>query len=258
MNPLVTMLRQSRVGSTAGLGLNMKINSWLTVLTTLTALAASSVETRAADEEGVALAILYDTSGSMRETVADKNGKAEPKYLIANRALTAIAQRIQTFATNTASGAARRIDAGLFIFSGPGAREAVKFGKFDASAIETWAGSFANPNGNTPLGNALDTAAKAVLKSPLSRKHVLIITDGINTAGPPPALVMPRLKQLADQQHTALSVHFVAFDVDAKVFDSVKKLGATVVGAADETQLNTQLEFILQKKILLEEEEPRR
>jgi len=63
------------------------------------------------------------------------------------------------------------------------------------------------------------------------------------------------LKQQAEQNHTSLSVHFVAFDVDAKVFDSVKKLGATVVGAADEKQLNGQLEFILQKKILLEEEE---
>jgi hypothetical protein len=48
----------------------------------------------------------------------------------------------------------------------------------------------------------------------------------------------------------------VAFDVAAKVFDPVKKLGATVVGASDEKQLNTQLEYILQRKILLEEEEP--
>ena len=53
-------------------------------------------------------------------------------------------------------------------------------------------------------------------------------------------------------------MHFVAFDVDAKVFDPVKKLGATVVGAADEKQLNTQLEYILQRKILLEEEEGQR
>ena len=36
----------------------------------------------------------------------------------------------------------------------------------------------------------------------------------------------------------------------------VKKLGATVVGASDEAQLESQLEFILQKKILLEDEEP--
>ena len=45
-------------------------------------------------------------------------------------------------------------------------------------------------------------------------------------------------------------------DDATKVFDGVKKLGATVVGASDETQLNSQLEFILQKKILLEDEEP--
>ena len=87
---------------------------------------------------------------------------------------------------------------------------------------------------------------------------MLVITDGINTAGPDPASVMPRLMQLAEQKRTTLSVHFVAFDVNAKVFEGVKKLGATVVSAADEAQLNRQLEFILQKKILLEDEEPPR
>ena len=51
-------------------------------------------------------------------------------------------------------------------------------------------------------------------------------------------------------------MHFVAFDVDAKQFEAVKKLGATVVGAADENQLGSQLQFILQEKILLEDEEP--
>jgi hypothetical protein len=93
------------------------------------------------------------------------------------------------------------------------------------------------------------------LDSPLGHKHILIITDGINTAGPTPATVLPRLKQQAAQQGTSFSVHFVAFDVDAKVFDAVKKQGATVVAAADEKQLNSQLQYILQQKILLEEEE---
>jgi hypothetical protein len=85
---------------------------------------------------------------------------------------------------------------------------------------------------------------------------VLVITDGQNTSGPDPAAILPRLKQQALQGGSALSVHFVAFDVSAKVFDAVKKQGATVVGASDEKQLNSQLEFIMQRKILLEEEEP--
>jgi len=234
----------------------MKMIPSLAVLTALVALEQGNARLGAAEEEGVALAIIYDTSGSMRETVPNATGGSSPKYVIANRALMAIAKQIQAFATNSASGATRKIHAGLFIFSGESAREVVNFGPFDAAAINNWARNFSNPGGNTPLGNALNVAGHTVLNSPLSRKHVLVITDGVNTAGPPPAAVMPRLKQQAGQKQANLSVHFVAFDVDAKVFDTVKKQGATVVGAADEKQLNTQLQFILQKKILLEEEEP--
>jgi len=249
------MLHCPRAGGRSRLRLTMKlISSWM-VLAALVALAPVTLCVAAGEEEGVALAIIYDTSGSMKETVLDKNGAKTPKYLIANRALVEIARQIQTFATNTASGSPRKVNTGLFIFSGNGAKEALKFGPFDAAAIQQWANNFSNPNGNTPLGKSLETASQAVLNSPLSRKHVLVITDGMNTSGPSPAGVMPKLKQQAEEKHTALSVHFVAFDVEAKVFDPVKKLGATVVGAADEKQLNTQLEFIMQRKILLEEEE---
>ena len=119
----------------------------------------------------------------------------------------------------------------------------------------SWTGVTA-PNGGTPLGNALTMAGRAVLNSGLTRKHVLIITDGENTIGPKPDVTLAALQQEAGQKQTGVSVHFVAFDVDAKVFAGVKRLGATVVGASNENQLNTQLEFILEKKILLEDEEP--
>lgn len=206
----------------------------------------------AADQDGVAVAIVYDTSGSMEEPVRNSSGQMSPKYVIANRALLSIASQIQAFATNTADGGPHRVEAGLYIFSGEGARPVVPFGPFDAAAITAWATNFSRPNGGTPLGNALTTASTAVLNSPLSRKHVLIITDGINTLGPAPAAVMPRLQRQAERQQTSVSVHFVAFDVDAGVFSGVKRLGADVVSASDETQLDTQLNFILQNQILLE------
>jgi len=203
--------------------------------------------------DGVALAIIYDTSGSMRESVPDRDGKRLPKFVIANRALMAIGRELASFATN---GEARRIDAGLFIFNQRGAKEVIKFGPLNADAITEWARTFSRPEGNTPLGAALRAAGEAVLNSPLSRKHVLVITDGINTAGPKPEEVLPGLKAQAARSGTSLSVHFVAFDVDAQVFNPIKKLGATVAGAADEKQLNTQLQFIMHRKILLEDEEP--
>jgi hypothetical protein len=249
---------QPRTGVIGRRTLNMKmISSWM-LMAVLVAPGQSATTVSAAEEEGVAVAIVYDTSGSMKEAVRDSTGKPAPKFVIANRALIEIAKQIQTFASNTASSAPRKVQAGLYIFSGVGAKEAIKFGPFDAAAIQAWANNFSDPNGNTPLGKSLETAGQAVLNSPLSRKHVLVITDGMNTSGPPPAAVMPKLKLQAEQKQTVLSVHFVAFDVDAKVFDPVKKLGATVVSAADEKQLNTQLQFIMQRKILLEEEEPKK
>jgi hypothetical protein len=233
----------------------MKIILSLAVLTALGALDQGMI-CRAAGEDGVALAIIYDTSGSMQQTVRDRTSRAAPKYVIANRALAAVAKQIQAFAASNAGAAPRKVETGLFVFSGNTAREAVKFGPFDAAALEAFARKFASPSGNTPLGNALSVASRTVMNSPLPRKHVLIITDGMNTEGPTPSEVMPTLMRQAEDQHATLSVHFVAFDVDAKVFEPVKKLGATVVGASDEKQLNTQLEYILQRKILLEEEEP--
>jgi len=233
----------------------MKTAPSLALLTVLFLTGSTPVTLRGA-EEGVALAIIYDTSGSMKEPVPDASGGSAPKYVIANRALLAVTRQLQAFASNSVSGSPRKLHAGLFIFQGEHAREVIKLGPFDPSAFESWATHFSSPNGNTPLGNALTTATRAVLDSPMSRKHVLVITDGVNTAGPTPRVVLPRLKQQAEQQHANLSVHFVAFDVDARQFAPLKRLGATVVGAADEKQLDSQLQFILQQKILLEDEEP--
>jgi uncharacterized protein YegL len=233
----------------------MKISPLTAAFACLLVLATAGSPARAAEEDGLALAIVYDTSGSMKEQVKDANGKLTAKYVIANRALDAIARRMEQFATNTGAGL-RKISAGLFVFQGTGARQAVPFGPLDAPALQRWAKAFTNPDGGTPLGNALTAAADTVLKSGLSRKHILIITDGVNTVGPDPAATLPKARQLAQQKEALFSVHFVAFDVDAKVFAGVKKLGATVVGAANETQLNEQLGFILEKKILLEDEDP--
>jgi hypothetical protein len=244
---------------TDSLGLNMKTLPLIAVLGVLATAGLTPIPAMAADTDGVAVAIVYDTSGSMQEPVRDGAGKMSPKYVIANRALESIATRLQSFATNSAAGGPRNIQAGLFIFDGTdkgaGTREPVKFGPLDAPAIQEWTRDFKHPGGGTPLGNALKAASQTVLNSGLTRKHVLIITDGNNTLGPTPATVMQKLLRQAEEKQTALSVHFVAFDVDANVFSGVKKLGATVVGATDENQLKQQLEFILEKKILLEEEE---
>jgi hypothetical protein len=218
------------------------------------ALAMAGRASLAADTEGVAVAIIYDTSGSMREMVPDQAGKSSPKYVIANRALIAIANQLEAFATNSTNP--HKVEAGVFIFDHNTGKPVVPFGPLDGQAIRSWAKGFSQPTGNTPLGNALNVAAHATLNSSLPRKHVLIITDGMNTFGPAPSAVLPKLKQAAEKKGTSLAAHFVAFDVAAKVFDPVRNQGATVVAAANEKELDSQVSFILEKKILLEDEEP--
>jgi hypothetical protein len=227
------------------------LHSWTAVAAAATFLFWAAP--RVAAEEGVAVGIVYDTSGSMKDPVRDAAGKLSPKYKIANKALEAIIAQFETYA---ASGGGRKVEAGLFVFNGTGARAAVPFAPLDGKAMRRWLSGYDGPNGGTPLGTALQAASRSVLSSKLSRKHVLLVTDGMNTQGADPAAVLPQIKQQFAKQGQSLAVHFVALDVATRVFDGVKKQGATVVGAADERQLNSQLEFILQHKILLEDEEP--
>src|SRR5690242_3227488 len=118
MKLLIPMLHCSRAGVNGRLRSQMKSFSSLMFLAALVALAPGALSRAATNEEGVALAIIYDTSGSMRETVRDEKGQQSPKYVIANRALIAITRQLETFATNTPSGAPRKLQTGLFIFGG--------------------------------------------------------------------------------------------------------------------------------------------
>jgi hypothetical protein len=209
-------------------------------------------------EEGLALAVVFDTSGSMSEVVKDSGGVMAPKHVIARRALNAILDRLVDYQARTSAGVPHKIHAGLVVFDNGRARIAVPFGPFNSEAMRDWLKQFSGPSGNTPLGQAVQVASQELLKTKLSHKHVLVITDGINTVGEKPEQVIPRIKRQAERQNTGLSLHFVAFDVDARLFDPLKKMGVTVVGAADAKQLNDQLEFIVEKKILLEDEEPKK
>ena len=232
----------------------MRIIPSLTVVMAGLLLGLGSLPVLAADDDGVALGILYDTSGSMSDPVPNSHGSSSPKYVIANRALLAVVKQIQAYMTNGVTGAPHKVDVGLFTFSKDGAQEVVKLGAFDAGAIQNWTTNFSKPSGGTPLGNALRTVSRDVLNSPMPHKHVLIITDGENTLGPEPGghycLLGP--VESAEKQQTTVFVHFIAFDVNAKVFNGVKNQGASVASAADEKELNSQLDFILQNQILLE------
>lgn len=203
-----------------------------------------------AGDSDLAIAIVYDTSGSMKDSVAGAQGAKEPKFVIANRALAAIVDKLEKV---NAAGP-RKVQCGLFTFRDSGGQETVKLGPLDAPALRNWLAAFKKPSGGTPLGNAVMFATGALWKIRADSRHVLVITDGENTVGSAPDVLLPKLQEQCLKNGLSVYFHFLAFDVDAKVFGGIKAFGATLVGASDEAQLNNKLNFILEEKILLEKE----
>src|SRR5215475_583755 len=121
MDPLITMRRGAQRPIESRFRSEMRIfPSALVCLAIL--LGPGLLRLSAADDDGVALGILYDTSGSMKDPVPNNEGSTSPKYVIANHALLAVVNQVQKFATNSSSGAPRHVDVGLFIFEQSGAK----------------------------------------------------------------------------------------------------------------------------------------
>jgi Ca-activated chloride channel homolog len=219
------------------------------LLLVLGTLSAGVSTARAADDD-LAVAIVYDTSGSMGGLVKDAQGKPTPKHVIATRALENIVTQLEKFAATSP----RKLRAGLFTFSAQGAKPAVPIGPFDPAKMRKWLASPAKLDSGTPLGNATAEAARAVLGEKASGRHVLVITDGENTIGPPPEKRIAEINKEGMKSGNLVAFYFVAFDVNASIFAAIKKEGATVLSAADEKQLNERLTFVVEEKILLEKE----
>jgi Mg-chelatase subunit ChlD len=198
-------------------------------------------------DPGVAVAIVYDTSGSMAEKVPAAGG-AKQKYVIASETLARISTQIDAYAKS-----GNKVQAGIVCF--PGAN-AVPFADWNPAMFRKWLTSFNQPTGGTPLGDAVLTASKLVADSPLAKKHVVVLTDGQNNSGISPDEGVRQGQEYSRKRSgAAISYYFVAFDTGAAQFNEVKKKGAAVLSAGNEAQLQKGLTNLFTQKILLEEEE---
>jgi len=197
----------------------------------------------AADPQaGVAIAIVYDTSGSMNDSVANSKNQQEAKFKIASEALKNIVGKVDRYAQT------HSVEAALVTFQGT----PVPFKKWDKAAFDTWLSKFSSPGGGTPLGEAIATAANTIRSSQLSRKHIVVLTDGESNGTLKPEAAIREMKKTDGAGSPQISV--VAFDVNSHAFDPVKKEGATVLPASGKN-LEGGLRNLFSEKILLEEEE---
>jgi Mg-chelatase subunit ChlD len=201
---------------------------------------------------GVAVAILVDTSGSMRE---QPQGDSRPKYVVAQEALENMLDATDAFVK-------RRPDfpvkVGVYSFSS-GVRTLRPIQPYNRSEIRAALANLPRPGGGTAIGEAMHEARPDLYRAGVFRKYLLVVTDGENTSGRRPDTVA---QEIWRKSQGAVQVYFVAFDTSPEKFAFLKEIGGDVIGAGTGPELRTALDGIYQGKILAEatgaEREPAR
>jgi Mg-chelatase subunit ChlD len=216
--------------------------------------AESSAPYQAEVDEGLgaAIAILVDTSGSMKDRAP---GDSRPKYLVARESLEAMLDATDAFV-------ARRPDfpikIGVYSFSS-GVRTLRPIQPYDREQVRSALAKLPEPGGGTAIGDAMREARPDLYRAGVFRKYLLVVTDGENTRGRSPDEVA---RQIWDKSGHAVQVYFVAFDTNPDKFAFLKQVGGDVIGAGSGAELRTALDGIYQGKILAEaagaEKEPPR
>jgi len=201
--------------------------------------------------EGIAAAILVDTSGSMEDQVVGTDGSSERKIIIARRAVIDLIRQFEDFADKHPD---RPVLVGIYEFSSrdrqPHCRNLLMLGPPDLRGADA-AVEQMTPRGGTPIGDAMIRAKRDLNLTGMSRCHILVVTDGKNNKGYSPGAVAEAIARQPDEDRT--SVYFVAFDVKADRFNTVRDAGGLVLEAANERELNQTMDFILTGRILVEQ-----
>ena len=198
-------------------------------------------------KDGLAAVVLVDVSGSMHDRIAgDRRRKIEAAQQAAN-------DLVGAFARYADAHKATPVQVGIYEFSArngePAAREILPIGAPNP-AVASQAIAQMKARGGTPIGDAMVDARLALDRTGLSRRHLLVVTDGENTDGVDPALVARAFEHQKDDVRASL--YFVAFDVDAKAFAGVKDAGGLLLSAKNAGELSSTIDELLSDRILVE------
>ena len=191
---------------------------------------------------GAAVAILIDTSRSMREPAP---GDGRPKYEVAHDALEAMLAATDAFV-------ARRPDfpikIGVYSFSS-NVRRLRPIEPYQREQLEQALAAVPRPGGGTAIGEAVAAARPDLYRAGVFRKYLLVLTDGENTSGRPPDQVV---REIFAKSEGGVQTYFVAFDTSPGAFGFLKEAGGDVFGAATGDELRKALDGVYQGKILAE------
>jgi Mg-chelatase subunit ChlD len=191
---------------------------------------------------GAAVAILVDTSGSMKERAP---GDSRAKAVVAREAIESMLDATDAFI-------ARRPDfpikIGVYSFSS-GVRTLRTIQPYDRAAIRQALSNLPGPGGGTAIGDAMREARPDLYRAGVFRKYLMVVTDGDNTNGRSPEDVA---REIWGKSQGGVQVYFVAFDTAPEKFGFLKETGGDVIAAGTGAELKSALDGIYQGKILAE------
>jgi Mg-chelatase subunit ChlD len=191
---------------------------------------------------GAAVAILVDTSGSMKDAAP---GDSRPKSAIARESIEAMLDATEAFIAKRPDFP---IKIGLYSFAS-NVRTLRAIQPYDRDALRTALANLPQPGSGTAIGDAMRAARPDLYRAGVFRKYLLVVTDGENTRGAEPESVA---REIFRKSEGAVQVYFVAFDTSPQKFAFLKDVGGDVIGAGTGTELRTALDGIYQGKILAE------
>jgi len=191
---------------------------------------------------GAAVAILVDTSGSMRDSAP---GDSRAKSQVAQEALEAMLDATDAFIAKRPDFP---IKIGIYSFSS-GVRMLRPIQPYNRAAIRATLANLPRPSGGTAIGDAMREARPDLYRAGAFRKYLLVVTDGENTRGLEPEAVA---RDIFRKSEGAVQTYFVAFDTSPEKFAFLKQVGGDVIGAGTGPELRTALDGIYQGKILAE------
>jgi len=191
---------------------------------------------------GAAVAILIDTSGSMRERAP---GDSRPKYAVAREAIEAMLDATDAFITKRPDFP---VKIGVYSFSSS-VRTLRMIQPYDRAAVKAVLANLPGPGGGTAIGDAMREARPDLYRAGVFRKYLVVVTDGENTNGRNPEDVA---REIWGKSQGGVQVYFVAFDTTPEKFGFLKEVGGDVIGAGTGAELKAALDGIYQGKILAE------
>ncbi len=206
------------------------------------------------DDLGISVVIVMDTSGSMND---NPRSGGEQKYIQATKALATVSRKLVDLSKTQKDF---KIQVGILKFSS-GVKTVLPLTLLDEEGIRKLVNAVDirnfEPDGGTSIGLAIEAGSCVLAQSGTILNSLIVISDGENTGTLSPDKALGALyanKNTASTEDYIIitnsqMVSFIGFDIGSGIFNNLNKMGARVMSASNQNELENSLKSLLEADI---------